>query len=301
MIARCGPGQRRRRRWRGECDDGRRHRRAAVRAAGLSLAGLVLIAAVEAQADPLHGGYGLVPSEDALREQVREPLFAFVLMMTERDSLGSWTARDLQDFAASWGRDSVFPLARHITSLTRKIVPAGQRQRLGGAECARRWVVDVHPRWIDLPMPFSILGYRPGKLSFHGPLHLDEWRLGERRLHLASPEGARAWDVSGATIYRVVSGWLIMDVHEWLDRLLGSLLEDAVMEGFIVALADGQLIGIGNSAGRRGRRLFGEMDFRTGRIETAGRPLALALSRHGRAWTRPPEFDLRAVWEAYRR
>lgn len=274
--------------------------------AGLRLVLCVLILSTSQDALRSFGAafdarYGLVPSEELLREQVRDPFFAFVLAMTELDSLGTWSSADLMSFEAGWGRTSAFPLAGHIESLAREAIPDGEQQRLQGAMCDRRWVVRLKPPRVELPMPFSILGYRPGKLSVQGPLYLEEWRLGERQLDLILPDEVHSFDLRGLTVYRLASGWIIMDVHEWLDRLLGKLLEDAVMEGFIVARVAGELVGIGNSAGRRGRRLYGEIDFRTGRIETDGRPVVLAISRYCRSWTRPSGFDHRAVWKAYER
>jgi hypothetical protein len=273
-----------------------RRRLGLLTAACLFLLGPLLLSTEASSAQ-----YGLVPGQDFLREQVREPLFAFVLTMTEKDSLGTWTADDLHEFARDWDHPTVFPLLQHVESLTREDLPAVRQQRLAGAVCSRRWVIRLEPQQLEVPMPFSVLGYRPGKLSFQGPLCLQEWRLGRRRLNLVSPEGSRALEVEGLTIYRLTEGWLILDVHDWLDHLLGNLLEDASMEGFIVGNAAGELVGIGNSAGRRGRRLFGELDFRTSKVQTAGRPLTQALSRFGRTWTRPSGFDHRAVWKAYRR
>jgi hypothetical protein len=235
-----------------------------------------------------------------LREQVRDPFFAFVISMTAHDSLGAWTAADLLAFADAWPEPSVFPLAEHLHSLTREVVPVGQRPRLRGAVCNRRWVLHLQADRVEVPMPMRILGYRPGKLSFQGPLVLAEWRLGERFLHLSHEGQDHEFLFQDLTIYQLTDGWLIMDVHAWLDRLLGKSLDDAAMEGFMVSRVDGQLVGVGNSAGRNGRRIFGELDFRSGEVQPHGRPLVLALSRYGRHWTRPPDFDARAIWAAYR-
>ena len=50
------------------------------------------------QASPV---YGLASDRQALMEQVRDPLFGFVFTMVEHDSLGTWRADDLLDFAAT--------------------------------------------------------------------------------------------------------------------------------------------------------------------------------------------------------
>lgn len=233
--------------------------------------------------------------------EVREPLFAFVLEMTARDSLGTWTAADLLSFAAGRGQASAFPLTEHLESLTREAVPVRERPHLQGVFSRRRWVLRLRPALFELPLPYRFLGYRPGKLSCLAPLHLEEWRLGDRRLQLSGSAGEHAFDLQDLTIYRISGGWLILDVHAWLDRLLGKALEDVALEGFVIGRLDGELVAVGNGAGRGGRRIYGELDLRSGELRSGGRPQALALSRHGRTWTRPPDHDHRAVWRDHRR
>ncbi|MDD5718181.1 MAG: hypothetical protein PHQ53_00665 [Candidatus Krumholzibacteria bacterium] len=246
-------------------------------------------------------GYGLIPDMTRLRDQVHEPFFAFFFIMTDRDSLGTWTPADLLAFADAWGQPSVFPLATCLESLAREAVPAGEVERRRGVDCARRWVIRLQPPRLDLPMPYSILGYRPGTLSFDGPLVLREWRLGERELNLTVDDQDYEFTISGMTIFQLAAGWIILDVDAWLDSLLGKNLDDAATEGFIVGRVGADVVGVGNSFGRTGRRIFGELDFRTGKVENNGRPLSLAMSRYGRTWTRPPDFDHRVLWDAFQR
>ena len=107
-------------------------------------------------------GYGLVPDQASLHEQVREPLFAFVFTMVELDSLGTWTATDLLDFAATWGEESSFPLAEHLASITREAIPDDEVVTHRGVTCRRRWLIRLQPLRFEMPMPYSILGYHPG-------------------------------------------------------------------------------------------------------------------------------------------
>jgi hypothetical protein len=149
-------------------------------------------------------------------------------------------------------------------------------------------------------MPYQILGYHPGKLSFASPIHLDEWRLGHISLQVpAQDDGRRRRPASGVTVWQLTGGWIILDVDGWVDRLLGEAADDAAMEGFTVGWVDGALVGVGNSIGRDGRRLLGELDFRSGEVATHGRPVARGLSWLGRRWMRTPGQDPRTVWERY--
>ncbi len=247
---------------------------------------------------PTAAGYGLAPDLDELREQVQDPLFAFVFTMVERDSLATWTADDLLGFAAGWGQDSAFPVAKHLRSLAREPLPGGPISRRG-ARCHRRWVVHLAPSRLEMPMPYSILGYHPGKLSFETPIVLNEWRLGPRSIHVSVEGAERRHAVEALTVFQITDGWMILDVDGWIDTLLGKAADDAAMQGFTVGRIADRIVGVGSSAGRRGRRLLGELDFESGEVATHGRPVARGLSRYGRQWLLREDLDPRDVWRRY--
>lgn len=275
----------------------------------LALAGLVVPATAAGVARPdssrflavrhQGGGPGLADDRRALRDQVQDPLFAFVFSMVEHDSLGRWTADDVLAFADAWGEQSVFPLAEHLASLTREALPGGQALEHEGVRCHRRWVIRLQPERLDIPMPYSILGYRPGKLSFETPLVLHEWPVGARTIDVTVEGTSRRYLAEALTVFQVASGWIILDVDAWLDTLLGKAADDAVMQGFVVGWVDGELVGVGNSAGRRGRRILGELDFRSGEVKTHGRPVARGLSGDARTWTGGTGAAVRALWDRY--
>lgn len=244
-------------------------------------------------------GAGLADDPQALRQQVSDPLFAFVFTMVELDSLGRWTAGDLLAFADGWGEPSAFPLADHLESLSREPLPDGQVLSHEGIHCHRRWVVRLRPGRLEMPMPYSILGYRPGKLSFETPLVLHEWPVGARALEVRAEDATRRYQAEALTVFQIVSGWIILDVDAWLDKLLGKAADDALMQGFVVGWVDDELVGVGNSAGRRGRRILGELDFRSGEVKAHGRPVARGLSTEARTWTGGSGMTVRDLWLRY--
>ncbi|MBE0565082.1 MAG: hypothetical protein IH621_03930 [Krumholzibacteria bacterium] len=254
----------------------------------------VLAGAATAAADPL----GLVPGEAYLRAQVKEPVFAWVLALVEADSLGTWAADDVQAFAAGWDHPSVFPLAK-LVSLRREALPDSARIEREGLVCDRRVVIELDAPRLDMPMPYSILGYRPGKLSFGSPLVAQEWRVGEREVLVRGRQEARRARVEGLVVFAIVSGWTVLDVDGWLDSLLGDKLDDSATVGFAAARGEGRLLGVANSIGRDGRFIFGEMDFRAGTIAPHGRPLARAMAGLVRRWSDPPPDRRPAVWAGY--
>ncbi len=247
-----------------------------------------------AAAEPL----GLVPSDDFLRSQVKEPVFAWAFSLVEADSLGSWDAADLQAFSAGWTNPSDFPL-EVLASFRREVLPDSAQVEREGLVCNRRVVIEFTNPRLDMAMPYSILGYHPGTLSFGGPIVVREWRVGARDVVVRGEDGTRRATVHGLVVFEIVADWLILDVDDWLDKLLGNKLDDAVNVGFAAARGDGRLLGLGNSIGRDGHFIFGEMDFREGTIAPHGRPLALALIGLVRRWSDPAPDQRTAAWALY--
>ncbi len=257
----------------------------------------LLAVAGTAQADYLRiPDAALVPSREVLREQVKEPLFAFVLSMIAADSVGTWTAADLEAFAADWGEKTDFPLDR-LVSLAREVVPPEQRLRHDGVECRRRLVFTMREDHLEFPMPYSILGYHPGTVVTNSPLVFDEWALGPRTVEVRVDKEKRQYAVEALTVFQIRRGANYLDVDAWLDNLLGDVVDDAWTLAFAVGWEDDRLLGFGVSTGRKGRRIFGELNFRTGEVEMHGRPVIRGLAAHVRAWVTAEEIAGPRPWQ----
>lgn len=240
------------------------------------------------------GHLGLAADPVALATQVPEPLFAFLLRLADGDSLGRWSRDDVTGLAAAMGKPSKLPLDRLI-GIERRVAVSAEREERRGARVERVWrILFAEP--IVEPIPYSILGYHPGRFMLARELILSEWPLGDLGVQVRSEDGARDHVVAGLTVLRVDRGHIVMDIDGWLDRLLGELLDDAWMDGIAAARVDGDLVGIGISVGRRGQRIFGEFDFAADEVLAHGRPAARAISRHSRRWIRPPANSNRRPW-----
>lgn len=260
----------------------------------LLLITVLLAVAAPAAADD----YGLTPDHDFLRAQVREPVFAMIFAMVQADSLGTWSRADVEAFSADWGRPSDFPLDR-LVSIERRVAPPAHRARRRDRVCDRLITVTLTEPRLDMPMPYSILGYHPGGLSFGSPLMIREWRLGDVSIHVRAKDGSRREDLAGFTVFQIVEGWAVLDVDGWLDNLLGRNLDDSATLAFSTGRAGGRILGVGSSVGRDGRSIYGELDFRRGTVVTHGRPMARAMSSAARPYTLPDEGDRNAAWDAY--
>ncbi len=240
----------------------------------------------------------LVPSRAVLAAAVKEPFFAMVLGFVAADSLGTWTAADVTDFAADWGRPSDFPLDA-LVSFSREAIPAAEAAHHEDLVSDRRLVIRLRNARFSFSMPYSIMGYHPGSLVLASPLVFDEWHLGDRAIRITSGDATRHSVLRAITVFQVTRGFLVLDVDAWLDALLGDVADDAWTLGFAVAWYGDRLLGIGNSAGRNGRRIFGELDFQTDEIANHGQPAAAGLSRATRSWMSPARGRGPLPWRGY--
>jgi hypothetical protein len=251
----------------------------------LSLAILLALAGVAPAADddPRVPDLVLVPSREALHEQVKEPFFAFVLSMVAADSIGTWTAADFDAFAASWGEKTVFPLD-HLRSISREVLPPEERKEHDGTQTRRRLTITMQEDRLEFPMPYSILGYHPGTLILKSPLVFDEWALGTRTVTVHVEGAAKQYVVDAVTVFQFVDGATYLDVDAWIDSLLGDLIDDSWTVAFIVGWEKDKLLGMGISTGRKGRRILGELDFDTGELVAHDRPVVKGIASYVREW-----------------
>ncbi len=204
--------------------------------------------------------------------EINEPFFAMVLQWAAEDSLGSWDSDDVQAYTAALGRSSRFPLEQLI-SFSRHRPSETEPQSWPGVSVRAVWEFGLTGN-LTPAMPYSVLGYHPGTLRVSKTIHLSEVHLGS--LVLQSSDGSTK--VSDIRIFRLDSGTVVLDVDGWLDALLGKKLDDAAAVGFVVAREKGELIGLAVSLGKKGRRIYGEFDFRKDEVMPNGRAAASALS-----------------------
>ncbi len=230
-----------------------------------------------------------------IAQEVRDPFFAFILTRIEAGALGRWSGAEIVAYVDSLGRASKIPLAR-IVSLEYREATASERQQRNGLAIERVWILQLDGD-LEVPMPYSILGYNPGDLYISRRIVVSEWRLGTANLHLRIDEYARALTMRGLTVLRIDAGEIVLDVDGLIDRLLGKKLDDSWTQGFAVGRVDDRLVGLALSVGRKGRRIFGEFDFVEDKVIVHGRPVAAGMSRYCRPWVQPPPGIPSRAWQ----
>jgi hypothetical protein len=227
--------------------------------------------------------------------EFRDPFYAFVVGIAEGDSLGIWTGRELEAFLDSHGMQSNLPL-EHFHSLERRAVVESESEYRRGVRVARIWRLTLNEP-LDYPMPYQVLGYPLGSVSMARVLTFSEWRLGNCNVHAPTGKQISVVPVSHLTVFRLDSGWIVMDVQGLLDKLAGRKLDDCWTQGFAICRQEGKICGLALSRNRDLRLLCGEIDFATNEITPAGRPLARGVAVYVRPWIAPPAGKPSRVWQ----
>ena len=234
------------------------------------------------------------PSPDRLPGGVVEPFFGFLLSVMDGDSLGVWTAPDLTRYAEAQGRPSRMPL-ESIAELRRRRPHPVEKRRWPRAELRAVWELTMVSK-LQLPMPYSILGYHPGSLRIAQRLLLSELALGDRTFVTEEGEYPQGRTLTDIHAVRIDSGHVVLDADRLPDMLLGGNLDDAWTLGFVAAREEGRRIGLAVSVKRDGGPIFGQFDFERDRIMKSGSPLGSVLSRWCRGWFRDPDSSPPAFW-----
>jgi len=241
---------------------------------------------------------GLAEAAAAGRQEIRDPFFAFILGLVDADSLGTWTGADLDSFCRRLGKTSRLPLDQ-IVSIERRVARGSEREKRRGATVSRIWRIEMAGN-LDVPVPYSILGYHPGSMRMAGEVVFSEWPLGSPNLYAVIDAEVQKFTTSGLTVLRVDTGYVLLDADGLIDKLLGKSLDDSWTLGFAFGRVDSSLMAVGIAVGRNGRKLYGEFDFAEDEILTHGHPLARSMSHYTRPWTAPPAGQSDGAWQQER-
>ncbi len=223
---------------------------------------------------------------------INDPFFAFFIDLTESDSLGRWDTAAVLDYAERHGRPSRMPLER-ILQVERRTLRGADILWRRGVRSNRLIEVDLGAR-VNLPMPYSILGYNPGSLHVDRRMVMREWHLGSVTFEVEDDGETKRITADEITAYTLIGGWIVLDVDGWLDRILGGKLDDSWAVGFAFCRSEGEIYGLALAVNKKQRPLYGEFDFGADKVLPHGRPLASALAGFVRPWVRPVQAEL--VW-----
>lgn len=175
---------------------------------------------------------------------IKDPALAILIGIFEDDRRGFFPRERILAELSRLGRDTRIPLTS-FGGLTRAQLPGRPDAIALGA---------VFRGDGEIPIPYRILTYRPGRLRASPVLRLREWRLGEVRFAPGNSEGADGVvALRDATVWGITDGSFMLDVDGWLDALLGARLDDTRIVGFAVFRHGGRRIGMAMGYNREGR------------------------------------------------
>lgn len=197
-----------------------------------------------------------LPAKLEVADGVKDPLFGMLVWLISTDRYGT-LSRDRMDAelrATGRGRGTRIPYA-WIRSLTRLPVEPGRTGRV-------RLELEGD---LDVPLPYSILGYNPGRVVASPVCVFKEWSLGSLVFRAGTDREVVLDDVH---LFGLEDGHVVVDVDAWLDWFLGKNLDDTNVTFLMLARHQGRWLGfgMGYSTHEANQGRSGIMDFRLDRI-----------------------------------
>jgi hypothetical protein len=211
---------------------------------------------------------------------VRDPLFAYVIAMAEDDVRGEISGVEMERLL---NRAKVPTRLPHelVASITRWVgwsaPAAGMAPAVGkttSAQSRAAWRPRRSPGHapatlrlrfqsdVDVPIPYSILGYHPGSVHASRDLVLDEWDLGRMRLpgDRNNPSAPPRY-LEEVRLLVIRQGLLEVDIDWWVDKIMGKKLDDTMMLALALCRFEGKYYGIATGRAANGMGRSGTFDF----------------------------------------
>ncbi len=199
---------------------------------------------------------------------VRDPVFAILLGLLESDGYGTLTRDSLERELKRFGGRTRVPYTK-VESIVRKRPEAGQ-----GPE-----VLLLFGTALRVRVPYSILGYHPGRIEASASCRMRERSLGALRVKSEALEDVR--------LFSMEDGRLDIDIDGWFDRIAGASLDDMRINHLAVVRYRGRLIGLGIGLNPRGLNRCGAFDFAADKVLFPLPPVLVAACKALRSQPRP--------------
>jgi hypothetical protein len=225
---------------------------------------------------------------------VLDPILELLVAIVDNDSLGTWDGAALARYTAASGRRSRLPV-EDIVRIVRRPATAAEAERRRGACVTRMWELEL-THALRIPLPWSFLGYHPGTVAGARTFVLSEWRLADPTREVAGDSRLAEFGVTDVHVLRLDKGWFMLDVDAWLDALLGGLLDDYWVCGYVLARHEGRPIEVSLLVKRDGKDDYGQFDLGHDRIVAHPEAVARDLNLLARPWVAPPPGSTRVPW-----
>ncbi len=112
---------------------------------------------------------------------------------------------------------------------------------------------------VKIPIPFSFLGYHPGSILASPEIRFTEAKSESFRAPGASP-------ADSVYVLRLNTGLVVVDVDDWLEALLPTIIDDLFVDLFAIFPFEGTWYCLLAGTGRRGEPIREYFDFTHNRI-----------------------------------
>jgi hypothetical protein len=178
---------------------------------------------------------------------VKDPAFAVLVGLLESRQYGVLRRSTLAGEIQRRGMPSRLPYQK-VALVSRQATGAGT---------ARLTLEFTEP--LSTPIPYSILGYHPGRMVATTVCRFREWDLGD--VTFGAKGSAPSVALGGVHLFALEEGDMKADIAGWFDVLMAGALDDVGMTGFAFLSYNGRRTGVafGYNDDRRG--YVGAFDF----------------------------------------
>ena len=201
---------------------------------------------------------GELPDPLPLDPQVKDPVFSVLVGLIHSNLYGSLSGERLERAVSGQRGQSRLPY-RRLRELRRVADPGGQSAQVS-------LVLDGD---LKLPIPYTILWYHPGSFATSETCVFREWILGPMSVSVpAARKGqpAAPVDLQDVHLFALDQGRIAVDIDAWLDRLMGSALDDTVVTGILLFRRNGRWLAVAVGYNNDGKGRSGTFDFTEDRI-----------------------------------
>jgi hypothetical protein len=189
------------------------------------------------------------PASWHLANDITDPLFATMLGTIDAGHFGTVYQSELDSIVQANGG----------SKLPHEVFAVLERKPGEGGPDSHVVITLGEP--VDRPIPYSLLGYNPGSIRSSEQIHFLHYEVGARRFLVELDDEEREIVVEGADLFVIADGFMEMDFDGWLDRLLGSKLDDMSVRAFFIFWWEGQRYSLGMGLSDKGRGKTGAFDF----------------------------------------
>lgn len=190
-----------------------------------------------------------VAADWVLAEGVTDPLFAMMVGVIDSDLYGVVSQAEVDSIVQANGG----------SKLPTEVFTRMRRRPVGDG--AKAYVEFLLSEPVDRPIPYSLLGYNPGSIRASQTLDFVQFEIGERSYLVELDDVEQEITIEDANLFVIADGFMEMDFDGWLDRLLGSKLDDMQVKAFLTFRWKDQRYSLGMGLNDKGRGKTGAFDF----------------------------------------